>query len=95
MLWPDVTSPVARRVLVQLFNSPYCKTDRADISDYGAEFSSGDVEYALWLRARCGLQPWRRTRRGPDAIPEIADAVEGLTAQYLKQFKPHTLDAVC
>jgi hypothetical protein len=93
MLWPDVTSPVARRVLVQLFNSPYCKSDRADISDYGAGFSSGDLEYAHWLRNRLRNSTLAaQLAAGSDAIPEIADAVEGVLAQYLKQFKPRTVE---
>jgi hypothetical protein len=93
MLWPDVTSPVARRVLAQLFNLNDCKTDLREISDYGAELTPDDVKYAFWMRSRLRSSTLaQQLAAGPCAIPDVAVVASGWLAAFLRFFKPRTVE---
>jgi hypothetical protein len=88
-----VTSPVARRVLEQLFNMADCQTDRSEISSYGRDFSPQDVDYTYQLRRRLRESTLAaQLAAGPCAIPDISEAVSGLPAVLLRLGQPRTLE---
>jgi len=93
--WPEVTSPLARRVLKRLYDSSPAITDERDYAKYEQKSSGLELQYRTWVREKLKRSSLaQQIADGPEALPDICAAMPQPLSALFRMLRPRTLDAL-